>query len=355
MKTSLAEKKFVLSIVKEAVESGARQVKCTDLLGLSERTYQRWMKDLKEDKRQGPKMVAHKLSLEEKELILTTCNLPENRNLSPEIIVAKLADEGSYIASERSFYRVLKEHGQLAKRGKERARKKHEGPLALVATTPNQVWSWDITYLKSPIKGEYYFLYMVMDIYSRMIVGFKVAEVQCSEIASKLIRKSCEEQGIKRQQLYLHADNGGPMKGATMLSTLQKLGVIPSFNRPAVSDDNPYSESLFKTLKYRPGYPSKGFKSLEDATVWTKKFVVWYNDEHLHSEIKFVTPSSRHKKQDKGLLKKRASVYEQARAKNPQRWKNKVRNWNHVEAVALNPHGKLPKKDKQLTMAMKVA
>jgi len=199
------------------------------------------------------------------------------------------------------------------------------------------VWSWDITYMKSPVKGMYYYLYLVMDVFSRFIVGWVVEEVESAEHAARLITRACSEQGVMEHSLTLHADNGGPMKGATMLSTLQELHVAPSFSRPSVSDDNPYSESLFKTLKYRPSYPDGAFASLEEARTWVTKFVHWYNTEHLHSGIRFVTPQSRHHGQDTAILENRHTVYEAAKLANPLRWSGRTRDWSVISEVRLNP------------------
>jgi len=193
-----------------------------------------------------------------------------------------------------------------------------------------------LTLLKSSVAGMFFYLYFVMDIYSRKIVGYTVHEEQSAEHASKMIDEICRVEGIKRDQLTLHSDNGGPMKGATMLATLQRLGVMPSFSRPSVSDDNPFSESLFKTTKYCPLFPSKPFESVFTALLWVKDFVHWYNEEHLHSGIRFVTPGSRHRGEDKEILSGRHSVYESARAKHPERWSGKTRNWGFIEEVSLN-------------------
>ena len=327
----------MITLISEAIEAGARKRVACEALDVSLRTIQRWqMSMLIADKRRGPKVWKHALSKDEKEQILSTCNSKEFRNLSPNQIVPLLADKGVYIASERSFYRVLSEVKLNNERGSSRA-KRNKKPEAIVANGPGEVWSWDITYLKCPVKGMYYYLYLVMDIYSRMIVGWELKEEQTSEISSKMMKRICKKHGIKKGELILHSDNGGPMKGATMLSTLQWLGVMPSFNRPSVSSDNPYSESLFKTLKYRPGYPSNGFESIEKAQEWVKNFKHWYNYEHLHSEIKFVTPASRHHGLDEKILKDREKVYLAAKNNNPIRWfKGKVRNWDKVSKVGLN-------------------
>jgi putative transposase len=164
-----------------------------------------------------------------------------------------------------------------------------------------------------------------------------VYDAECSTLASALLREICHREAIGLHQVTLHADNGGPMKGATMLATLQALGVMPSFSRPAVSNDNPYSESLFKTLKYRPDYPAKPFADLTEARRWVDHLVRWYNHEHRHSAIRFVTPAQRHAGLDGPLLEQRTAVYEAARQKNPQRWRGTIRNWQRIAAVHLNP------------------
>jgi transposase InsO family protein len=214
---------------------------------------------------------------------------------------------------------------------------KHSHPKEYVATATNQVWSWDITYLKSSVKGKFYYLYLVVDIFSRMIVGWAVHEEESSELAGSLIREACLRHGVDANTLILHSDNGGPMRGATMLATLQWLGIVPSFSRPSVKDDNAFSEALFRTLKYRPEYPSAPFESLEEASSWVTGFVHWYNFEHRHSGIRFLTPASRHYGEEESILKKRKEVYEEARKRNPIRWTREIRNWDRISEVRLNP------------------
>jgi transposase InsO family protein len=158
--------------------------------------------------------------------------------------------------------------------------------------------------------------------------------------SAMLAAHACSIHGVQREQLVLHSDNGGPMKGATMLATLHKLGVIPSFSRPSVSNDNPYSESLFRTMKYRPEYPSKSFENIERAQSWVDEFVFWYNTQHLHSSIRFVTPDDRHFGREQHILANRRKVYEKARRRNPNRWSQNVRNWQPVHLVWLNPEKK---------------
>jgi transposase InsO family protein len=176
-----------------------------------------------------------------------------------------------------------------------------------------------------------------MDVFSRMIVHWEIHEFENSDLSSAMIENACIKNNIAKKQIVLHSDNGGPMKGATMLATLQRIGVIPSLSRPSVSIDNPYSEALFKTLKYCPQYPEKGFESLEDARAWMAKFVNWYNHIHLHSSIRFVTPYSRHYGHDTEILEKRKMVYAEAKAKNPQRWSRQARCWDQDLQVFLNP------------------
>lgn len=272
--------------------------------------------------------------------MLEVVNSPEYRDRSPKQIVPSLADRGEYLASESTMYRILRDEDQLKHRASSSAPARHR-PRELVATAPNQVWSWDISYLKSPILGVFFYLYLVVDIFSRKIVAAEVYAAENSELAAELIAQACAAEGINPDQLALHSDNGSPMKGATLLATLQQLGVMPSFSRPRVSDDNPYSEALFRTAKYRPEYPNGPFASLEAAREWVRWFVDWYDHQHLHSGIRFVTPAQRHAGEDVEILAKRRAVYEAARARHPQRWSGSTRDWSRIDTVRLNPeHGK---------------
>ena len=289
------------------------------------------------DQRRGPKTVpGNKLTSEERTELLSVVNSAEYRDSSPSKIVPALADEGIYLASESTIYRILKEENLLTHRSRSRAATHHR-PDPFEAIAPNHVWSWDITYLKTLVTGMYFYLYLVMDIYSRKIVGWEVHEREASELSSLLMQEALAEEGIDGKDLVVHSDNGGPMKGATMLVTLQNLGVIPSFSRPSVSDDNPFSEALFKTLKYCPCYPTKPFTDLEEAKVWVREFVRWYNTQHLHSGIKFVTPEQRHRGEDTRILMNRKHVYEEAKRSNPARWSGNTRNWEVIKSVRLNP------------------
>jgi transposase InsO family protein len=255
--------------------------------------------------------------------------------LPPSQIVPRLADEGRYLASESSFYRVLREEKQLAHRGKVKA-PTHSRPPELVATAPNQLWSWDITYLGTTVKGLYFYLYLIMDLFSRKIVGWEVFAEESAEHAATVFRKAYMREGVAGQLLRLHSDNGSPMKGATMLGALQRLGVVPSFSRPSVSNDNPYSEALFKTVKYHPSFPDKPFDTLQEARQWTVGFERWYNEEHRHSALKFITPGQRHRGEDHELLRHRRALYAAAKASRPERWSGDYRTWSRPEVVTLN-------------------
>lgn len=325
-----------ISLVKDAVEAGARKFMACETLGIELRTLERWEK-IPEDRRQGPLgPSSNALTSVEVSRIIEVANSAEYANLPPCQIVPKLADKGEYIGSESSFYRILKKEKLLAHRSKSSPRVSKK-PKELKATAPNQIWSWDITYLKAAIKGTYYYLYLPMDIFSRAIVHWEIHENENSDLAAKMINNACVKNKIKKNKLGLHSDNGGPMKGATMLATLQRLGVAPSFSRPRVSNDNPFSESLFKTLKYCPSFPERGFASLEAAKEWVEKFVYWYNNIHLHSGINFVTPMSKHKGEDQEILSKRILVYQIAKQKYPSRWSKEIRNWSVIKQVELNP------------------
>ena len=330
---------MILHLIDEAVDSGARLNQACDMLGLSARAIQRWREQGEQgfDRRLGPKTAPrNKLSLAERKAVLDAANRPEYRDLSPKQIVPLLADEGVYLASESTLYRILREEDALHHREPSRPRSVSR-PREHIATGPCEVFSWDITYLRSAVRGAFYYLYLVEDIFSRKIVGWAVHEEESMDLAARLIDDTAISLGRDPRGLVLHSDNGGPMKGSTMLATLQRLGIVPSFSRPHVSDDNPYSESLFRTLKYRPEFPRDPFASMEAARQWVEDFVAWYNTEHLHSAISFVKPEDRHTGRDIDILAARQRVYEAARNRNPERWARDTRNWERVAVVKLNP------------------
>jgi transposase InsO family protein len=331
----------IINLIDKAVASGARLKKAAGIVGLSARTIIRWRQQGGgKDQRKGPLTTpANKLSNHERQQILDTANSVPFRDLSPKQIVPKLADQGVYLASESTFYRVLKEHKMLTHRQAAKPAVKHR-PKEHVATGPCQVWSWDITYLQTSVKGLFFYLYMVVDVWSRKIIAAQVFEKESMDHSSVLLAHACMVHGVRPEELVLHSDNGGPMKGATMLATLHKLGVVPSFSRPSVSNDNPYSESLFRTMKYRPEYPSRPFDNIEQAQSWVDGFVFWYNTQHLHSSIRYVTPDARHFGCEEHILANRKKVYEKARSRNPNRWSKGIRNWKPIHQVWLNPEKK---------------
>ena len=331
----------VLGLIDEAVAAGARQWKACEWLGLSVRTVQRWRAEPeKQDGRRGPSSSPkNKLSDSEREAVLTVARSEEYRDLSPCQIVPKLADVGEYVASESSFYRILREEKEQNHRGRSKPRT-HAAPLPKVANGPCELWSWDITYLYSPVRGMFFYLYLIMDVWSRKIVGASVEERECSDLAANLVEDAVSTEGADGELLILHSDNGSPMKGSTMVAKLNSLGIKPSFSRPSVSNDNPFSESLFRTLKYRPEYPDPCFESLGAARIWVDEFIQWYNEEHRHSSLRFVSPAARQDGREAEILKRREEVYKAARERHPERWTGDIRNWDPKGPVTLNKKGK---------------
>lgn len=331
-----------MELIDEAVASGARKAKACEILSVSVRTLQRWRSHgaISTDGRPSAlrPAPANRLTVEEKQHVLDTLNKPEFAMMPPSQVVPRLADDGVYLCSESSMYRILHE----AKQQHHRGRSKSPEPRAAsthCAEGPNHVWCWDITWLPGPAKGVHFYLYLMLDIFSRKIVGWEIHTQETADHASRLLQKACMKESIaaSASPLVLHSDNGSPMKGSSMLETMYRLGVVSSFNRPRVSNDNAYAESIFRTCKYRPDYPYKGFEGIEPAREWVMKFVSWYNHEHRHSGIKFVTPHQRHTGQDKQVLESRKAVYEKAKQQNPKRWSRDIRNWNRVDRVWLNP------------------
>nr|WP_189672527.1 IS3 family transposase [Pseudomonas sp. SWRI154] len=344
--TALPERQLLVTWLHEAQLAGARKIRACQEVGLSLRTLQRWTETeaVQADARTTTvrPRPRNALSESERQTILTLCNSPAYAHLPPSQIVPRLADQQRYLASEATFYRVLRAAGQQQHRGRSQRPRRHAAPTTHAAEGPNQVWSWDITYLPSPVRGKYYYLYLIEDIYSRKAVGWEVYEEESGEKAAALLQRSVIGEQCLREALVLHSDNGAPMKSLTLLSKMHDLGITPSRGRPRVSNDNPYSESLFRTLKYCPQWPSDGFANLEAARAWVRDFIRWYNHEHRHSRIRFVTPAERHQGLDRQILARRHEVYEQAREKNPERWPGQTRNWEPIGTVLLNPDREQP-------------
>ena len=261
-----SDRQRALEILETAMAAGARAQALASLLGIGLTTLQRWRRqfardgDVLDGRKGSPRLVSHRLTDEERQRILLTCNVPEFAALPPGQIVPVLADRGVYIGSERSFYRVLHAHGQAHRRGRARPPQEPRPVPRLEARGPNQLWSWDITYLPTSVRGVWLYLYLVIDVWSRKVVAWDVAEREDAQIAADLVSRACLRDRISKSRprpLILHADNGNAMRADTLESRLEELGVLRSFSRPRVSNDNPYSESLFRTLKYRPDYPRR--------------------------------------------------------------------------------------------------
>ena len=339
--TSTADRRRIVKLINQARDNGARLQPACEITGICSRTYVRWHEngEIVEDGRpeaQRP-VPANKLTPKERQEVIAICNNEEFKSLPPSQIVPRLADRGRYVASESSFYRILREAGMQNHRGRSHKPTRREPPQGFCATGPNMVWSWDVTWLPTHIRGMFYYLYTIIDVYSRKIVGWEVHTVETGELASQVLQKAILSEQCILNPPVLHADNGGPQRGFTLRAKMESLGVTASYSRPRVSNDNPYSESLFRTLKYRPAYPEKGFLNIESARLWVTSFTRWYNDDHLHSNLRFVSPSTRHKGMDPEILKKRKAVYRLACARHPERWSNGMRNWNPVGEVWLNP------------------
>ncbi|WP_159308540.1 IS3 family transposase [Spiribacter roseus] len=210
-------------------------------------------------------------------------------------------------------------------------------PTSHRADGPNQVWSWDTTWLPGPVVGLFFYLTLIIDLYSRKVVGWEVEARESSALAAQVLEQALLKEQCFNQPLVQHSDNGSPFKGATLRARLTALNVEPSYSRPWVSNDNPFSESIFATCKAMPAYPANGFGSLEAAREWVQRFVQWYNHEHRHSGIQYITPVERHNGEDAAILARRQQVYAEAKARNPRRWSRETRDWRPVGAVHLNP------------------
>jgi transposase InsO family protein len=275
----------------------------------------------------------------ERAQLLAVTNEPRFADVPPGRIVPMLADKGVYLASESSFQRVLRAAGQSGHRGRAKAPKASRPPTTHVAARPNQVWCWDMSYLPATVVGCWIYLYLILDLYSRKIVGWEVHERDSAEYAAHLVRRTVLAEGLHASTAkpVLHGDNGATLKATTVLAMLHWLDIKPSYSRPQVSDDNAYAESLFRTAKYRPEFPVQGFADVEEARSWAAGFVHRYNVEHRHSGIRYVTPAQRHAGEDHALLEARHEVYLNARKANPRRWSGPTRNWTPVGAVTLSP------------------
>jgi putative transposase len=340
----LEDRQVVARDILKAHSDGARLQLACETAGIDVRTLQRWKAGEGLTAGDGrPSAVrpapAHALSAAERAEVLRVANESRFADVPPARIVPMLADEGVYVASESSFARVLRAQGQTAHRGRAKAPKAPRPPTTHVATAPRQVWCWDMTYLPATVVGRWFHLYLILDLYSRKIVGWEVHDSDDSAHAAHLVRRTALAEGIATlaAKPVLHGDNGATLKATTVLAMLHWLGVKPSYSRPRVSDDNAFAESLFRTAKYRPEFPAKGFVDLDEARAWATHFVRWYNVDHRHSGIRYVSPAQRHAGDDHAILAARHTLYAQARERNPARWSRDTRDWTPIGAVTLNP------------------
>jgi len=260
------------------------------------------------------------LSQDERSQVRDILNSERFQDQAPREVYAQLLDEEQYLCSWRTMYRVLAEHEEVRERRNQLRHPVYAKP-ELLATGPNMVWSWDISKLRGPSKGLYYYLYVIIDIFSRYVVAWMIAEVESAELAEQLITEACTKQSVQRAQLTIHADNGGPMVAKSVASLLADLGVVKSHSRPYVSNDNPYSEAQFKTLKYRPEYPER-FGSLADARRWARTFFHWYNHKHHHTGLGLLTPAEVHAGRAETVRQKRQAVLQRAFEAHPERFVN---------------------------------
>ena len=342
--TRLEDRQILLRDIAQARADGSRLGPACALAGLDPRTLQRWKSGdglPRGDRRPDADrpVPSHALSEAERAQILAVANEPRFAETPPARIVPALADEGIYIASEASFHRVLRASGQMNRRGRAQPPRTSRPPTTHLATRTGEVWCWDMTFLPAQTQGRWFYLYLILDLYSRKVVGFEVHDTDTAEHAAHLARRTALAEGIHAtpRRPVLHGDNGATLKATTVLAMLHWLGIKPSYSRPRVSDDNAFAEALFRTAKYRPEFPLKGFADLGAARQWAARFVQWYNHEHRHSGIRYVTPGQRHAGQDRRLLTARHALYQDARERNPRRWSGSTRNWTPVTVVTLNP------------------
>jgi putative transposase len=344
--TRLEDRQSLAQHIDIAGRAGARLHKACEIVGIDLRTLQRWKAFGQRGLVAGDARPSacrprpsHSFSPAEREHILALVNAPRFAAIPPARIVPMLADEGTYVASESTMARVLKEYGQNKHRGRAKTRRASRRPTTHIATAPNQVWCWDMTYLPAVVMGRWFYLYLILDLFSRKIVGWEVHETDDSHHAANVVRRTAlaEKIALMDNKPKLHGDNGATLKAMTVLSMLHWLSIEPSYSRPRVSDDNAYVESLFRTAKYRPEFPAKGFASLEVTRRWADQFVHWYNYEHKHSGIGYVSPAQKHCGQDIAILAARDVVYAEAKRLNPSRWSGATRDWTPIEVVTLNP------------------
>jgi len=323
-----------MNVVKE-ISADVGVLQACEALGLSRATYYRHLSPVKPVVESKSKHF-RALSEQEEKQVLDCLNSERFVDKSPGEVYATILDEGKYLCSLRTMYRILNKHNQVRERRNQLQHPNYKKP-ELLAEKPNQVWSWDITKLLGPQKWTYYYLYVIMDIYSRYVVGWMVAHKENSSLAQSLIQYTCKKQNIQPGQLTVHADRGSSMTSKAVGFLLADLGITKTHSRPHVSNDNPFSESQFKTLKYRPEFPNK-FGSIQDARAFCINFFKWYNLEHYHSSIGLMVPAVVHYGQEKSVIEQRKIVLKTAYEKCPERFVKKIPTPPEVPAaVWINP------------------
>jgi putative transposase len=323
-----------MTVAKE-ISAEVGVLKACEALGLSRATYYRKLSPVIPVNESKSKHF-RALSEQEEKQVLDCLNSERFVDKSPGEVYATVLDEGKYLCSLRTMYRILKKHKQVRERRNQLQHPNYKKP-ELLAEKPNQVWSWDITKLLGPQKWTYYYLYVIMDIYSRYVVGWMVAHAENSALAQDLIQDTCKKQNIQPGQLTVHADRGSSMTSKAVGFLLADLGITKTHSRPHVSNDNPFSESQFKTLKYRPEFPNR-FGSIQDARAFCINFFKWYNLEHYHSGIGLMVPAVIHYGQEKSVIEQRQIVLKTAYEKCPERFVKKFPNPPEVPAaVWINP------------------
>jgi putative transposase len=331
-----------LALADQGLSAGLTRLQVAAALGISEPTLRRWRANPQGDQRPNATrpLPQRTLSLDEEEQMIAVCNSPALASKPPAQIVAHLADQGRYLASERTIYRVLKRRGQSVRRGRARAPAPRKKAPTHTASRPHEVFVWDITWLPGPIRGQFFRFQTLMDLFSRKIIASEVWETENAENSCALLRRAALAENLAANNFptILHGDNGSPLKAGTVLALMHTLGIKPSHSRPRVSNDNAHAESFFRTAKYHPSLPPEGFATIEEAREWASNLVDWYNNEHRHSSIGWVTPSEKHEGKDRQILAKRRELYAEEKLKNPSRWiSGKCRDWKEVTSTTLNP------------------
>ncbi|MBN2851676.1 MAG: IS3 family transposase [Clostridia bacterium] len=326
---------MALDLIIEAHKDGARLNEACEAMGLSVSTFRRWESGNLCDNRKGSeKSNPRKLSLTEQIAIIDACCSPEYKDCNMYEIHSSLLDKGIYLGSESTFYRIMRQNNLIRPRRNTKVSGKKNRPPERKATGPNQVWCWDITWLKSVVTGLFYYAYVIIDVWDRSIVKWTIHDREDETLASELFQRALRDNNYP--DVFVHSDNGNPMKGVTLLGLFYDLGICNSYSRPRVSDDNPFIESWFKTMKYDVSYPGK-FKNVEEARCWFSAFVNMYNTSHSHSGMNFITPAQIRNGEYQKIARNRNNVMLEAKARNPIRWVNEVKQLPEEHVVYLNP------------------